>query len=609
MLLNQNILNRILAKCILLAILMPVSLFAEENNALVVTATRLPQSIAEVAADISVLTREDIERSSSDSFEELISQLPGVQFRRNGGPGTLPTLFVRGTNKVVLVVDGQRVESATLGQPIWNIPISAIEQIELVRGGNSTFYGTGAMGAVIQVVTRKARQNKEAQTSLSALMVAGSHNMTKLDILASHQIDEQWALSLGIDVEKHDGINATTKDNLNYDADRDGFKKAGLYIGLNYAYLPDQSLHFSYLQNQLNSDYDGYDANRNEDLARLIQVGLDHWITDRWQTHVQLGRTNLDSQNYNKTVAKDFFNTTSSQATWQNEVYFDSTVFMVSFEALKQAIKSNRDHEKTTRSIYSVLGSVQQTWGSNEFLVSARVDDNSQFGSSTTSSFSWVNHLTDQWQIRSGYATAFRAPTFNDLYYPFSGNNQLKPETAKNVEAGLRFRSVMRPWGIDLTAYRHDFNDLIAWAPDSAGTWKPSNINQARFEGLTLGVGAKTNFFKYGLTFDYLKATNLKTKQDLIRRARRSARVYVTSTVGKLSWTLESQWVGSSYEDSSNTTRLKGFQLMNIKATYDLLPKVDVLLEVKNLLDEEYVLVKDYQTLGRTFYVGIRMRM
>ena len=124
----------------------------------VITATREPQAVGRSTADIVVIDADAIRRTNADSVEDLIRRVAGIQVVRNGGPGQSSGFFIRGasTNSTVVLVDGVRVGSATLGQAEFEaFSLAQVERIEVLRGPASSLYGADAVGGVVQIFTRR----------------------------------------------------------------------------------------------------------------------------------------------------------------------------------------------------------------------------------------------------------------------------------------------------------------------------------------------------------------------------------------------------------------------------------------------------------------------
>jgi len=140
---------------------------AEQLEEVVVTASRTEQPISKVIGSVTVITREQIEQRQAQSLQELLRGELGIDITNQGGQGKISNIFMRGanSNQTVILLDGQRLDSATSGTTrIEFIPVDQIERIEIVRGPRSSLYGSDAMGGIIQIFTRK---NEGMNTSVS----------------------------------------------------------------------------------------------------------------------------------------------------------------------------------------------------------------------------------------------------------------------------------------------------------------------------------------------------------------------------------------------------------------------------------------------------------
>lgn len=189
----------------------------------VVTATRTAQTASQSLAAVSVIDREDIERSQARSVPELLRQVPGVSLANNGGFGKNTTLFLRGTESdhVLVLIDGIKVGSASAGLTAFqDLPVELIERIEVVRGPRSSLYGSEAIGGVIQIFTRRG-DGQGAKPFFSAGY--GTHQTLEGSAGVSGGAGNGW-YSLGVSSFDTAGINTKRAGTAGYEPDRDGYR-------------------------------------------------------------------------------------------------------------------------------------------------------------------------------------------------------------------------------------------------------------------------------------------------------------------------------------------------------------------------------------------------
>ncbi|EWS53301.1 MULTISPECIES: TonB-dependent receptor plug domain-containing protein [unclassified Methylibium] len=185
-----------------------------------VTANRTPQPISSVLADISVIDHEDIERSGVIGVADLLARLPGIEFARNGGPGTSTSLFIRGseTRHTAVYIDGVRVDSQSTGGAAWEqIPLDQIDRIELVRGPAAAVYGSDAVAGVVQLFTKRGSGPVRSRASLTL----GSYNTVQGQVGVSESADA-LNYSLSAAHGRSDGFDATKPGAFGHNPDKDG---------------------------------------------------------------------------------------------------------------------------------------------------------------------------------------------------------------------------------------------------------------------------------------------------------------------------------------------------------------------------------------------------
>jgi vitamin B12 transporter len=253
-------------------------------------------------------------------------------------------------------------------------------------------------------------------------------------------------------------------------------------------------------------------------------------------------------------------------------------------------------------------------FGANSFQANVRNDNNSQFGDKTTGSVAYGYQLTPMWRTNIGYGTAFKAPTFNDLYYPFTsygiygsfqGNPNLKPETSRNAEAAVHWESVQQH--VSLTVYQNSIDDLISYVTDPV-TFDSTMINvaKAQIKGATLAYNGRVGSFNLGGSYDYLDPRDEDTGKLLPRRAKQYGTLSLGQQDGRYEWRVEMQASDYRYDDASNTNKVSGFALFNVYGAYKIGGNWSAFARINNLFDRNYQLVTDYATPGLNAFAGLR---
>ena len=583
-------------------------------DTVVTTATRTPQAVQNVVADISVVTAEELARSGQTSLREVLQRLPGVQMNTNGSYSSNTSLFIRGaeTNRIVVLVDGVRIGSATSGgTPFENLAVSQIERIEVLRGPATTLYGPDAVGGVIQIFTRRGG----GQTHVHAEAGLGSHGLAKLGAgLRGGAGAVGYSLAVGL--ERAGGISTRTDaGGSSYNPDDDGFRNATLSGSLNWTLAPGHVLSGTVLVARSRHEFDSTpfpnplsltgpttDAQARNG-ATVLGVTLESALTDWWQSSLRLGlsedRANsvFHRESDHAFVGNARFDTERRQLAWQHTLKFGPDRLIASIERLQDKVDSTvlyTTGKRTTDSLMLAYAFDRGPWLGQ---LAARYDDNSQFGSFTTGSIALGYRLSQHLRLTGSLANNFQAPTFNQLYYPGFGNPLLEPQRNKGKEVALKYDNGRLNGSV--TLYRNRIRGFI----------NPGNATQssmALLEGATVEAGWRRDGWTVSGSFDLLNPEEQPSGRRLIRRADKTAQMLVERSADWGSAFAELLAVSAREDGSTVRTRMGGYGVLNIGAQYRVAPGWTLLGRVNNLTDKDYTTAVGYSQLGRTVFVGLQ---
>ena len=574
----------------------------------VVTATRSEQRLADVIADISIIDRETLERAGPGGLADVLSRQPGIEMARNGGPGTTSSVFVRGAESrfTAVFIDGVRIDSQSTGGAAWEtIPLGQIDRVEILRGPAAAIYGSDAMGGVIQIFTRKG----EGAFSPVIGVGAGSYGTRKLDASFS---GSQGAVdySLGIADEKSTGFNARTVAAANPDLDGYRSKSVSGRVGfqLNKAHRIDATA----LANDLNSQYDSSKTLDDRSLNKLQSLGL-QWSA-KWSDAYSTRLSVNESKSRYETTPSPYLTLTKLRGTlFQNDYRIGAHLLSATFEQRVDRLE-NAPIAKSRSQNGVALG-----YGFNQaahtLQLNVRHDQDSEFGGKGTGSAAYAYALTPQWRATVSAATAFRAPT---LFQRFSqyGVATLKPESSRNVEAGVRY--VEGSSSFSAVAYRNTVDNLITFVsapgPCVAGTGAfpgcYSNTAHARYAGVTLAgsyrIASDIGPVDVRGSLDLQNPRDLDTGKLLARRSRQHAFVGADWRFGTWLYGAELQLQGQRYSNAGETLSLPGYSLLNLNASTRLSKDWTLLARLDNVTGKVYETVSTYATSGRSLYVAAK---
>lgn len=565
----------------------------------VVTATRVAQALTDSLADVSLVDRSQIERSGASGLADLLARLPGVEYQRNGGPGTTTGVFLRGAESrfTAVYIDGVRIDSQATGGASWEgIALAQIERIEVLRGPAAAVYGSDALAGVVQIFTRRG----EAGFAPFAAVAVGSPGTRKFEAgLSGAEGRFDYALSLGD--ERSEGFNARPAATQN--PDLDGYQSRSASLKLGWQMSAMQRLDMSYLGNDLNSQFDsglGTD-DRNLRLLQALGVAWQAQWTNAWSTRLSLSH----SRDRYESVPWPYLTITDLQsALLHNELRQGEHLFTADLER-KQDELENAPLKQSRAQDGVALG-----YGFNNrthaLQLNLRHDQDSEFGAQNTASAAYGYSFAEHWRATASAATAFRSPT---LYQRFSeyGIASLVPETAINSELGLRYVDNGRSFSALL--YRNRVSNLITFAapgPCASPYGCYANTALARYQGLTLSATQQLAGVKLSASADFQDPRDLGADKQLARRAKRHAMFNADTQLG--GWQLGAglQLSGERFDTAANTKILPGYALLSLNASTAFARDWSLMARADNLLDQRYELASGYATPGRSLYLGLK---
>ena len=599
------------------ALAYPFAALAQASDAqlghVVVTATRQPISADQALASVDVIERDEIARAGHSSLLTLLAARPGVQMARNGGPGSSGSVFIRGANSghTLLLVDGVRIGSATSGSPVLEtIPLEVVERIEILRGPASALYGADALGGVIQVFTRKGREGFQPSVRVGAgsdgarqgsVTLAGGNKTLRYSLTAGH--------------ERSDGFNARTPSQTAHDRDDDGFREDYLAASLTLDLGGKDEIGASVLYSDMRNWFDAAQSFNSylDKQTETLGLHLRKQHTAEWTSTLRFGYGFDGLENQSNARSRSRFDTTQRQLSWQHDLALGGGSLMAAYEFLQQRVDTTANYETSRRNINAFLLGWGGEFGSHHVQLNTRHDRNSQFGGKTTGTAAYGYRLTPEWRAHASIGTAFKAPTFNDLYYPvecyplwgcFGGNPALKAEEALNRELGVAWERGNVSAG--LSYFNNRAKNLIDWSSGIA-----SNVGTADIQGVEASLATLVAGYRVRASVDLLDAEDKQTGDELGRRARVGGSLGIERALGAWAWGVEWNGQGRRYDRIPNSpaTRLDGYGLLNAYVHYAVAPDWSVELRANNLLDKGYELAKNYGTQGANAFIAVRYAM
>ena len=554
----------------------------------IVTASRTAQTVDQTLAPVSVITRRDIERSQATSVTELLAKQPGIQIATNGGPGASASLQIRGTSssQALVLVDEQRIGSATLGTAsIQYFDPEQIERIEIVRGPRASLYGADAIGGVLNIITRKGAGAPKAtlktgygsrNTRTASANIGGSTETTRYNVGISRFIT--------------DGYDRTTgKDGLS--ADDDSYYNTTASVKIDHEFNSQLSGGISFYNSEGTSEYDvgpAY-APRHSFNEQVFSGYAKYKFTESWQSKLTLSHT-IDDDEVTRSSWLSTNKTTRNLVNWQNDLALnDQTLLTAGIDYYEDKYNGTSNLEKDSRDNKAAFIQTQTNFDNSDLQVALRRDNNEEYGNNTTGNIAWGYNLPADIRLIASYGTAFRAPTFNDLYSPSGGNPNLKPEEAKNKELELRGKFSFGHWSV--AAYQNDIDHMIDWKPTSTAPrapWAPYQVDSARIRGLDTQLTLKLADWEITGALSLLDAKDKNTDQYLTYRAKQTASLDIYRNIGQFGFGGTVRAQSDTYTNEANTDTLSGFATIDLRGEWQATKELKAGLRVVNLLDKEY---------------------
>jgi len=572
---------------------------AQEPTEIVITA-KGQQTLADVAATAHVITAAEIEASQAQDVTDVLNNVSGISVRNSGTRGSASGIFVRGTtgSQIVVLIDGVRSGSPTLGSTeLSHLPIEAIERIEVVKGPLSGLYGADAIGGVIQIFTKKGASDGTGSISISA----GSNGFKK-GVISVGTGDEKNNFRATLATEETDGIDSTSILSGGNDDD-DSFEADNINLSGGFALSDNTNLRISHLQTDNEVEFDntfGDDTGFfSENTIKNTSVAINSALSDSLQWNTTLGKQTDEAE------TKAFFSTVEGDRlsfTSQVEKQLSAgQVLTLGIDAYDEDIKSSNSFPVTDRDNKGIFTQLQKNFGSIGVVANLRFDDNSAYGNDTNGSLAINSQLSEQTRLTVSYGTAFRAPTFNDLYFPGFGNPDVQPEESKSLEVSLRGNTAAAQWRI--SAFNTDVKNLIGF--DSA-TFLAANTVDASLQGLEFEVGTNINDWYLAANLDLLSAEDDSTGKELDDRVEKTLNLSASKNFGAFGARVDVLAEDGRHDLSG--TELSSFVKVDLSGSYAISENFKLSAKVNNLFDKDYTLnlisqTASYNTEGRTFKI------
>lgn len=575
----------------------------------ITTPLRRETTLERSTSSVTVIDRKSIERSAAPDLLSLLKSYTGVSIVSYGGQGASANLYLRGmsASQTLLLVNGVRASSVTTGTAsLGNIPLDSIERIEIAKGAHSAQYGSDAMGGVVNIITKQGGPCTDGRNSCGSVTAGISHPWGgTLSGTMRGQSADGIDYSLGGSLIGTRGYDFTLPTAYGHEPDDDGFLLGSINATLSRQFDWGR-IYGDALIARSRGQYDASPPLANEvDTTSLVgKLGTEIRHSQDWSSTVELSSSLDRSRNFRDGVAgSDRFNSSRYGLFASTAKTFDtgtvSHVLTGGAEIYREQVDSTVDFDVTARTLTAVFSQYSLSYEALTVDSGIRYDHNDQFGGATTYNLGASYEILPDLTLRSSYATGFRAPSFNELYYPNYSNPNLKPEKSRSYEVGLNWQATTDT-SLDVAFYQTWLTDAIASNPP---TYLPFNVAKARITGFEAALAHRFGTEWNGkVTLDVREPLNQDNGKYIPYRDRLKATAEVTySPIEQLDLTARVLYGAARYANAANTVKLPDYVTLDFTALYVLDPVSQVKFAVENLFDADYSTVTDYRAPGRTF--------
>ncbi|MFN3531365.1 MAG: TonB-dependent receptor plug domain-containing protein [Candidatus Brocadia sp.] len=586
----------------------------KDKEVAVITPTRTKQLLKNVGSSLSVITQKDIENSKAPLLLDVIRQMPGLEVTRTQGIGGTTSLFIRGASaaQTLVFVDGVQMNSPTTGAfNFANLTTDNIERVEILRGPQSTLYGSEAIGGVVNIITKKG----SGDTKVALGTEYGMHDAFRETVNVSGG-KERFDYSVGGSYLKTHGISAASNGK-----EDDGYENFTGSTRLGWNFMDNGRVDTTIRGSHSDFEYDAFeygigpvdDPDRRQTTDEILfSTKVSKTFFDMWTPSFLVSVNDTELKGFDPTDAAGEFRIPTR--VWKLEHQSDFTLFDIDtvttgYEYEVQEGENAGKFDKTFWNNAVFLQNQIKLFDALNWTAGLRRDDYSTFGSHityrTTASYYGEEIST---RFHSSWGKGFRAPSLNELFFPFFGNPNLNPEESKGWDFGVEKEILKEKLTMDVTYFENDFTNLITAAIQSDGSFLAENVAKAESEGIEVTITYKplTQLSLIG-TYTYTETKDRDKEQQLPRRPRNRATLGInTQPLEKLNINVTGVMVRDRID--SDGKEMDNYWTVNQVTRYDVTKLMAAYIRFENLFDYDYEEVTGFGSLGFTAYGGLEFK-
>ncbi len=654
--------------CLSFSVMWSVTAFGEEpaktepvleTREVVISATKTPVPVTQLTSAVEVITEEDLKRRQMKTVADVLRLSQGLTVFSNGGPGTTTSVRIRGSSsaQVLVLIDGAIMNSATAGNfDFANLTTDNIERIEILRGAQSMLWGSDAMGGVINITTKRGHNSP----NISGFSEYGSFNSIRG---GASLAGKKGPVDFSGSISRWDTTSFSAINYRRGASERDGYHNWQGSVRLGVDLPKEGRMEFGFRWMDGITNYDGFAfppptfptnpadvLGASSQSKQYVYAGnYTQPITDWWSQKLTLSRATENLTSSLGTIERDLvtgttqavgfpfkslIETTSNRVEWQHNFQLGKPLLLTAGYQFRDQQGNNRDlltNDLTipNKVLSSNAGFAQaqlDLWGRVFATAGVRQDSYNVFGDATTyRTTAGYLHQETGTKLRGSYATGFRAPNFNELYFPFFGNPNLKAEKSQSMDVGVDQYLLNDRLILSGGFFWNHYRDMIVGGTSAANCGSSSGF--ANFCAQNIGAVSAKGWeasVKYAVVKDVLfiksldvraQYTNTLTRNLDEPSGNRAPRMPVDQWSMTISYqpidevriNLEGRYVGSRFDDVNNQRPMRAFDVWNVSATYDVTNRVQTYLRADNIFNEKYEEILFYGTAVRSIFAGLRV--
>jgi vitamin B12 transporter len=582
------------------------------SDEIVVTANRVPSPAESVGSSVTVLGREEIERRHEESVLDLLRTVPGLEVSRTGGPGAVASVFIRGANSnhTLVLIDGVRAINTSGGFDFSGLTADNVERIEVLRGPQSTLYGSEAIGGVVSITTRRGRPGFHADLDARA----GSLD-TRDARLTVDGGSGRFDYSVSVADRRTDGVSAASE--LRGNTEEDPFSDQTFSGRFSFSLPAAGRLDLVARHVDADSSLDGFTIgvgptdDPNFTQRRRVSVAslqLFQPVASWWNLRVHANASRDESRLHDPDT--DFNNADFESRL--GELSAQSEFGLSPSDTLVVGVSRERRQGETVSAAYDESLDVDSAWIENDWswrerlhvTAGARHDRYSRSGEETTYRVTG-SYLASPWRLHGSVGTGFRGPSFDELFFPFAGNPDLDPESSRGWDAGVERSFLGGAVTAGVTWFENRFRDLIAF---DFTTFAFANVRRAESRGAEASLRARPGAgTQVQASYTYDDTEDLATGLPLARRPKhRLALTGLFEPVDRFQGSASLVAVRDRID--SDGTEMDDYERLDLSLSYRVRPWLEPYLLLENVLDTEYEEVNGYTAPGFLAFLGLRFR-